>query len=360
MRLALLALFPLSVAGAQSEWAVSAKPVLDVAGVDASGNEVFQNIAGATRLPNGNLLVADKGSTSIRLIGADGKLISSVGRQGSGPGEYRLIAAASPCGDSLLVWAVEKTVMVGESGAAARDFALPSDGSRMAPGLRVSCAANGNFVYLTQPLARAVTPDGLMRMKGAVVAADRGGKVLSHIDSIPAGLWMRVGGGAFPVPLAPTTSAVTLGDRIAIGVSDSARIWIIAPDGKRSTIAVPSTPRAPTDQEMADAIEDVADMAPVPLRPRLLPELQKAIKPATLPAYFGLYGDPDGVLWVQQTPPGARRTDLLAMTADGKVLARTIIPMAVTIYEIGRDHIVASYDDANDETHLVVFSLRKR
>jgi hypothetical protein len=360
MRLALLALLPLSIAGAQSEWAVSPRPIVDVTGVDAGGNVVFQNLAGATRLANGNLLVADKGSTSIRLIGADGKLIEAVGRQGSGPGEYRLIAAASPCGDSLLVWAVEKTVMVGASGAAAREFALPSDGSRMAPGLRVSCAPNGNFVYLSQPLAREEAPNGLMRMKGAVVATDRAGKVLSHVDSIPAGLWMRVGGGAFPVPLAPTTSAVTLGDRIAIGVADSARIWIIAPDGKRSTITVPSTPRAPTDQEMAGAIEDVADMAPVPLRPRLLPELQKATKPAMLPAYFGLFGDPDGVLWVQQTPPGARRTDLLAMAPDGRVLARAIIPMAVTILEIGREHILASYDDANDEAHLAVFSLRKR
>lgn len=360
MRVALLALLPLSIAGAQAEWAVSSKPILDVPGVDANGNEVFQNLAGAVRLSNGNLILADKGSTSIRLVDASGKLIKSVGRQGSGPGEYRLIAAASPCGDSLMVWAVETTVMVGESGAAGRQFALPSDGSRLPPGLRVSCASNGNFVYLTQPLAREMTAEGLMRMKGAVVATDRAGKVLSHLDSIPAGIWMRVGGGGFPAPLAPTTSAVMVGDRIAIGVSDSARIWIISPDGKRSTIAVPHTPRAPTDQEMTDAVSDVADLAPVPLRPRLLPELQKAPKPATLPAYFGLFGDPDGVLWVLQTPPGAKRTDLLAMSVDGRILARTIIPMAVSIFDIGRDYILASYDDANDETHLAVFSLRKR
>jgi len=360
MRVALLALLPLSIAGAQAEWAVSTKPILDIPGVDASGTEIFQNLGGAVRLSNGNIVVADKGSTSIRLIDSKGKLIKSVGRQGSGPGEYRIIAAGSPCADSLIVWAVETTVMVGESGAAARQFKLPADNPRMAPMFNVSCARNGNFVYVTQPLARAATPQGLMSMKSAVLTTDRQGKILAQVDSIPSGLWMAVGGGGFPVPLGPITTAVAVGDHIAVGVSDSARIWIIAPDGKRSTITVPFTPRPPTDQEMSDAIDAVADMAPVPLRPRLLPELKKAQKPATLPAYFGLFADPDGVLWVQQTPPGAKRTDFLAMSLDGKILARTIIPMTVKVLDIGRDYILASYDDANDETHLAVFSLRKR
>jgi hypothetical protein len=360
MRIALLALLPFSIAGAQAEWGVPTKPILDIVGVDAAGNVIFQNIAGATRLSNGNLLVADKGSTSIRLIDSKGKLLKTVGRQGTGPGEYRIIASASGCGDSLLVWAVESTVMVGESGAAARQFKLPAESQRMAPAMNVSCPRTGAFVFLTQPLAREMTPDGLMRMKAAVVTTDREGKTVGQVDSIPSGLWMRVGGGGFPVPLAPSTSVATVGENIAVGVSDSARIWIFAPGGKRSTITVPFTPRAPTDQEMTDAIEAVANMAPVQLRPRVLPELQKAQKPATMPAYFGLYGDPDGVLWVQQTPPGAKRTDLLAMTTDGKVVARVLIPMSVSIIEIGRDHILASYDDANDETHLAVFSLRKR
>jgi hypothetical protein len=360
MRIALLALLPLSIAGAQAEWAVSSKPILDVPGVDANGAEAFQNLAGAVRLSNGKIIIADKGSTSIRLLDEKGKLLRSVGRQGSGPGEYRIIATGSPCADSLVVWAVESTIMVGESGAAARQFKLPADNPRMAPLLGVSCAANGNFVYISQPAARSMTPAGLMQMKSAVIATDREGKILTQVDSIPSGLWMAVGGGGFPVPLGPFTNAVAVGDHIAVGVSDSARIWIISPSGKRTTIPVPYTPRAPTDQEMADAIDAVADLAPVQLRPRLLPELQKATKPAMLPAYFGIWGDPDGVLWVQQTPPGAKRTDLLAMSVDGKVIARTLIPMAAKILDIGRDYILASYDDANDETHLAVFSLRKR
>src|SRR3954469_16440414 len=178
MRVALLALLPLSIASAQADWPVSPKPILDVVGIDASGGEGFQNVAGPVRLSNGNLIVADKGSTSIRLIDSKGKLIKSVGRQGSGPGEYRIIAAGSPCADSLIVWAVETTDMVGESGAAARQFKLPADNPRMAPMFNVSCARNGNFVYVTQPLARAMTPAGLMSMKSAVLTTDRQGKIL--------------------------------------------------------------------------------------------------------------------------------------------------------------------------------------
>jgi hypothetical protein len=362
MRAALLLLFPLSLAGAQAEWAVSPKPIVDVTGVDASGGVVFQNLAGGTRLSNGNLLVVDKGAMSIRLIDSKGKLLKTEGRQGQGPGEYQILISGSGCGgDSLLVWARESMVMVGPNGLAARQFKMPPEGTRMMPLMNITCGGSGNLVYLTQPLGRpTMGANGSMFMTSAVATVDRSGKLIRTVDSVPSGEWMRAGNGAFPRPLAPTTSAVAVGDRVVVGVADSGRAWVFTADGKHSVINIPWTPRPATPEEFKMAVAAVAEMAPVQVRPAVEPEIAKAPKPASLPAYFNLYGDPDGVLWVQQSPPGAKRTDLLAMSVEGKVLARTIIPMAVRILEIGRDYILASYDDANDETHLAVFSLKKR
>lgn len=365
MRLAslLLALFlPVASLAAQAVWTVSGTPIVDIASADANGNVVFQTLGGATRLSNGNFLVVDRGSTSIRVIDSKGKLIRNVGREGSGPGEYRIIISGNGCGnDSLLVWARETSVMVGQSGDAARTFKIPADSARLRPLRAFSCTTGGSIVYLTQPLSRPVqNAQGNFDMLAAAVLADREGKVIMRADPVPAGEWMPVPRGAFPRPLGPTSTVVAVGDRIVLGYSDSSRVWVIQPSGQKSVVRIPYTPRAPTPQEFKDAVSAIADMAPPQGRAMIEPELAKATMPATLPPYFDLFGDPDGVLWVQQSPPGAKRTDLLAMSLDGKVLARTIIPMPLLIYEIGREHVIGTYDDANGETHLAVFSLRRR
>src|SRR4051794_37906000 len=110
-----------SVAGAQATWAVAAKPILDVRGVSATRSVNFENPRGATRLSGGGLLVADRGSTSIRVFDAAGHLMKSVGHQGFGPGEFGYIGQAAPCGrDSLLVWSQSDISIIGPSGAIAR------------------------------------------------------------------------------------------------------------------------------------------------------------------------------------------------------------------------------------------------
>jgi hypothetical protein len=353
---------PLSSAFAQQEWIIGAKPLLDVVGVDASGTMVFQNPGGGTRLANGSLLVADLGSTSIRLIDATGKLVRSVGREGSGPGEFRILFGGNGCGsDSLFVYARETAVMFTPTGTEGRRFPVPADSTRLRPLKTFTCMADGSIAYLTQPLDRPVVdPQGMMRMRGAAVVADRNGKVVRTISDIPAGEWMQVQRGAFPRPLSPMTYLTTVGDRVVIGVSDSARVWMIAPSGARTTLALPFAARAPTADEFKNAVTSVVEMAPVTLRPTIEPQLSKAPVPETLPPFFGLFGDPTGALWVQQSVPGSPRTAFIVLDATGKIIARPTILLPLSIYEIGRDYILGSYTDANDEVHLAVLSLRRQ
>ena len=86
-------------------WRVSAEPLREIGGPGAPARHEFQRIDGARRLPDGRIVVADGGTGTIRMFGADGSLLWSAGRAGDGPGEYRLIedVGVGP-GDSIWVF----------------------------------------------------------------------------------------------------------------------------------------------------------------------------------------------------------------------------------------------------------------
>src|SRR5690606_34546667 len=72
----------------QLGWTVSSTPVLEV-GNDGSG--LFGTVSAATRTDDGTWFVADRSMNSIVALGSDGSLRATIGREGDGPGEFRLI-----------------------------------------------------------------------------------------------------------------------------------------------------------------------------------------------------------------------------------------------------------------------------
>jgi len=69
-------------------WHFSDQPLLDV-GV-AEGDEAYEldGAASSLRLSDGRVLVANTGSSEIRVFDAQGRFIARIGRKGSGPGEF--------------------------------------------------------------------------------------------------------------------------------------------------------------------------------------------------------------------------------------------------------------------------------
>jgi hypothetical protein len=41
-------------------------------------------------------------------------------------------------------------------------------------------------------------------------------------------------------------------------------------------------------------------------------------------------------------------------------VAKLSVPMAFSVYEIGRDYMLGTYSDANDELHIAVLGLIRR
>lgn len=348
---------------AQVTWSVDPKPILDVAGLTTAGALNFEVAGGATRLSNGGLLIADRGASSIKLIDASGKLIATSGRKGTGPGEFRIIGAATRCGsDTLLVWDPQfrQVSMVGSNGVVARQFRIPSDNNPVRA-LYLACTSSGQIAFLSQPTNRQPTSKpGVVATKASIGIADRDGKVISRVDSIASGEWLAVRNAEFPRPLGATISFTTAGEGIAFGVSDSARVSMMDLDGHRSSLGIPATGRAPSQQDMENAIQATVLMAPPQARPQFITGLMAvAPMPETVPLFSNLFGDTEGLLWVQSSLAGNKPT-LIVVRPDGRLVARVQLPLALTIWEIGRDYILGAYSDANDEQHVAVFHLNRK
>jgi hypothetical protein len=368
-QLALICAFITPFAGlaAQTTWV--ATTIVDVPGVAASGEVNFEYPVGATRLQNGFLLIADKGPSSVRLIDSKGKLVKTISRKGPGPGEFRSMLAAVGCGrDSLLVWdySARLATIVTASGVARR-FSIPSVAGPRPPLLDIACTTDGRIGYVSEPTGRVQSAlPGVFGTTASVVITARDGKVITQFDELPGSQFVstvspRGGQGAFPRPLSASTLLTGMGDRLLFGSSDSSQVTVLAPDGSRSYIAIPTAARrAPTDAEFEAAAAAIAALAPKAMVQSAQDQLTKSPRPERLPAYTALHGTNDGRLWVQTSPQGATSLDLLACDMEGHVVGKLHIPLALTIYEIAGGHIVGAYSDASDEVHVVDLKISRR
>ena len=103
----------------------------------------------------------------------------------------------------------------------------------------------------------------------------------------------------------------------------------------------------------------MASMAPMQMRQMAEDSLKVSPMPAILPPYAGLFGDADGVLWVQLTVAGDRDTRLRAIGTNNQTLGEIILPANVIVHEIGRDYVLGAYDSADDTPHFVMYRLHR-
>jgi len=88
---------------ARTAWTLSAAPVLTI-GTTAGGEAHFGRIAGATRLRDGRIVVAERASLQLRTFDSTGRHLRTVGGKGQGPGEFSDIGVMMRLpGDSLAV-----------------------------------------------------------------------------------------------------------------------------------------------------------------------------------------------------------------------------------------------------------------
>ena len=344
----------------RSGWSVDPSPLVTIASGDSSGEAVFVYPTGAARLSNGEIAVSDGSATvpAIVFFDAQGRKVRTVGRSGSGPGEYRTIAWMAQCGPDTLyaydLWLRRITVM-GGSGDFVRQFRLPV-------GWIPGCSGSGALAVLGAYERRVGSSPSLRSATSPLSLHDSRGSAPRVLGEVPVWDLAYTDFGGWVLRLAGRIPSVAASsDRVYVGPSDSSSVIVFAMDGRRlASLPIQVEPRAPARRHLESAAEYMVSFAPPgALRDRMRQRFLGVAPAEHLPPFSTLTVDPDGVLWANLSVPGDTTAVLRALDESGRVLGEVRIPVGLKVFEIGRDYVLGTYDDADGAPVVALYRLRK-
>ncbi|MBL8961552.1 MAG: hypothetical protein JNJ98_16955, partial [Gemmatimonadetes bacterium] len=86
-----------------ASWSVGSQPLVRIGGAGGTGPTELAQVLGVARLRDGRVVIADGGSTELRVFAPDGSFLRSIGRKGLGPGEFDGILFMLRSHDTLVV-----------------------------------------------------------------------------------------------------------------------------------------------------------------------------------------------------------------------------------------------------------------
>lgn len=344
-----------------SQWGVDSLPLLTI-GLDAAEDSgvTLERVTGATRLPDGQLLVADLGDAPLRLFAANGKLVRTVARKGGGPGEMEYLARLFRCGDAIFAFDIDgyRLSEYGTDAVYRRAFRFAVPTGQQIPYIS-ACNANGRFAHLgwgqvTRLLA------GYHRDTVAVWVSPSADGTPTIVDSLPSSeRWGQTYDGrvvgSMPLPLGkqpsiahgPASFYVATGDAYEVMVFDTLGV-------SRGTHRIADTVAAVTPADIRDFIEAEIAQDGEQRRAAIEREYAAVTFPERHGAITGLLVDAEGLLWVRSyAAPSAAMVAWRVLSADGRELATVLLPRKLEVFEIGRDYVLGRQIDSEQGVPVV-------
>jgi hypothetical protein len=310
---------------------------------------MFGNPSDVHLLPDGRLVEVEDpraiGVPIIRLFGARGEFVRTLGRDGEGPGEYLTLQTA--------MW--HDTLVIQDQRLARTTF-MTLDGKPLRS-FRSVCCASG--------LPIGIDDHGRVQVQGgggALFRYSADGKLIDSMAlprAVVPRVWHTADNATYSIPLAARNVFGWLTDgSIVYGGTDNER-FMITRDGIDTT-----------------RIFGRVDMPPVRMRPslrdslfrlfdqnkQLRPIIKRDDIPESLPAWDGIHQDPAGNFWVTLGDGFFNRVrgfDIFA--ADGRYLGAVASPSsAPRAISWSGDHVAILDVDASDFPRVRIYRIDKR
>jgi hypothetical protein len=350
-------------------WRLSDQPLLDIGVVDGDPYYQLFRVAGALRLGDGRLVVANSGTNQLRFYDPSGTYLSSSGRKGGGPGEFGGLSwLGSSAGDSLLAydWPNRRISVFDADGRFARGFVLRELSHAPPSHINPAVLGAGSLLVGAQRLfTEGALTTGVYHDTIFHLVFDGEGALVDTIGRHAGAEFFVATLGEhidlMPLPFGRSALTAVWRGGFFFGTGGSYEIGYHSGTGD----LLRSVRKAHTSQQLTSAyiqryIEAQLDGIDEGDR-RLMQNMFSAVPfPETMPAYQDLQVDAEGHLWVQDyVQPGAERARWTVFDPQGVMLGVVEIPPRFRIYQIGSDFVLGRWTDELDIEHVQLYGLRK-
>ena len=325
-------------------------------GSDVVPEAEFHRVAGAVRLANGEIAVADVGSSQVRYFAPDGSFRRAFGRAGEGPGEFQSMGRLIRFADTLALYDGRNSRLTLFRG----DSLLSS---------RMVHPANSTARFSIYDRL----PDGRW-LAGTSVSPRFAPR--PYRDSIAVGIFPASGEGNvqllgwFPGPWIVSiegqmvglagffgwVTARVIGDEIVVLDGDQQRFRRFGPDGRESpggALPVRGRPLTPELIEQAKRDDAVPGMDPLKERKWMEVRYDPAVLPERQP-FRGFVVDSEDLVWLE----AAGR--YFVLTRDARLLASVTVPAGFRATDIGPDYCLGVETDTDGVERIVMYRLARK
>ena len=352
-------------AGAQdapvSRWRIFPTPTFSTTRHSESPSNEVIDVNGAVRLSDGTVVVGDNGSQSIKWFNPSGALVRSVGRQGDGPGEYRLVKLIGTCGsDSLFVFdgANRRLSILSLEGRLLGTRALSTDATELRSPSEIRCSGTRQFGLLGQPRSPIPTNDVPFRSGVLVRIQTIDGSRTVDAGTTASSERHRFGSSAGPRPLGKRSVLAVSAAWLYVGTGDSAAIEVLDLGGRRRPIQLPFERRRISRADINRFVDGLVRANPrVP--EATVRSLYSGLEyPSFFPAHGELLVDSDNNLWVEEyRSPGQSRSRWVIYDTGHRLLGEIQMPPRFRLLEVGRDYVLGTWTNSDDVKHVQMYRL---
>ena len=344
-------------------WRFGAQPSLSIGSVTSGEAYELFRVLDATLLADGRIVIANSGSSEIRVFNADGSHAETWGRQGEGPGEFSGgpgTVALRP-GDSIAAQGGYRVSLFDMDGNHGRDIALDvtllgvvdllPDGKMFASG---SLLLN----------RRATRSPDLIRSDTEWAVLDVEGARDVSLGEFPAwedwAVTMPDGSiGEQTHPFGRRTVGTLWGNLLAIGVQDSYEIKVFATDGTLVRIVRrDSAPREAKQTELDEYFARQVAGRPAEVQTRMLNMVKDMPLVESHPAFEEIVGDRAGYLWVREYRMFGEGDEVWTVfDPEGRIEGLVETPVGLEVFEIGEDYVLGLVEDELEVEYVQLWAL---
>lgn len=325
-------------------------PTIRIGGVSGPVDEMLlAGVVGATRLPNGVIVIGDGAAPRVLMFSPEGQLLSSLGGRGDGPGEFRMPRWLGPCGtEGFAVYDVaQKRVTIFSPTGQVRGTKSVAAAAGFSKVLR--CLPESLVFLFTRP-SRVLVQGG----SRWTVATSLTRVVDLTVDTLDASTGdqeyyvNRSHSGFAEVPLGRLVLGTAGRGRIYTCTNQDGHCKVFDAVGKSLGAFDVRTERLKVSAKDWDrAIEGQVTAEPMRDNRQVMAEVLREIpRPNVFPLIDRARGDSENRLWVRIFAGYSNSVSTwLILSEGGTLLAKVIVPRELQILEIGKDYVLGVSQD---------------